>query len=130
METPTVKMGTHRRSKGRRREDASDQFLEEFGARLRARRDDLGITQTDLAHRLGVARPTLANFEAGRRSPDLLIVFHCAHHLQTTVAALLGEGTQLRVLDSERAMEHVVEQAVVALRVVLEDQLNRSVQKA
>ncbi len=42
----------------------------EAGERLRAARDDRGLSQTDAAARLGVARPRLAEWEAGRHVPD------------------------------------------------------------
>jgi transcriptional regulator with XRE-family HTH domain len=109
-------------------EASAEAWLAEFGERIRRRRDDLGIKQTELARQLGIARPTLANFEAGRRSPDLIIVFYAARYLDTTVSTLLGEGSQLRALDSERVVDEAVDLALGEFRIELKRTLRRGVQ--
>lgn len=41
-----------------------------FGTRLRQERDRLGLTQDELADRLGVSSGAQSNYERGNRSPD------------------------------------------------------------
>lgn len=42
--------------------------IDEFGAKVRAERERRGLRQIDVAAKAGIARPTLANIEAGRFS--------------------------------------------------------------
>ncbi len=46
--------------------------------RIRARREDAGLTQADLAGRIGVTRQTLIAIEQGRYSPTLELAFQIA----------------------------------------------------
>ena len=41
-----------------------------FGRRLKAAREDLGLSQERLAEAIGVVRRTLAHYEAGTKSPE------------------------------------------------------------
>ena len=45
----------------------------DFRAALRETRTAAGLTQTALAHRVGLSRPTIHNYEAGKTypSPDI-----------------------------------------------------------
>jgi transcriptional regulator with XRE-family HTH domain len=45
-------------------------YTEEYGQRLNTARVAVGITQTQLAERLGLTRSSIANIEAGRQSPS------------------------------------------------------------
>jgi HTH-type transcriptional regulator/antitoxin HipB len=42
-----------------------------FGAAVRRAREDLGMTQADLAARAGVGRPWLSELETGKRTAEL-----------------------------------------------------------
>ena len=42
-----------------------------FGNELRTARQRIGLTQADIAHATGIARPNIAAYEAGRREPRL-----------------------------------------------------------
>lgn len=55
------------------------------------RRHALGLTQAQLAERLGVDTETLSRFERGKHLPKLANLARLAYLLQTTVAALLAE---------------------------------------
>lgn len=63
---------------------------ENIGKRRRA----LGLTQAQLAERLGVDAETLSRFERGRHSPTLKNLARLAGLLQTTVSDLLAEERQ------------------------------------
>lgn len=43
----------------------------ELGARVRAERERLGLTQTELAERMETTQPTIARLEAGGVTPSL-----------------------------------------------------------
>lgn len=45
---------------------------------IRARREQAGLTQAELAHRIGVTRQTLIAIELGRYSPSLELAFMVA----------------------------------------------------
>lgn len=53
---------------------AADQERRRIGATIRALRQKIGATPDQLAHRVGIARPTLTNIELGHRGlrPELL----------------------------------------------------------
>jgi transcriptional regulator with XRE-family HTH domain len=63
---------------------------ENIGKRRRA----LGLTQAQLAERLGVDTETLSRFERGKHSPTLKNLARLAGLLQTTVSDLLAEERQ------------------------------------
>lgn len=58
------------------------------------RRRALGLTQAQLAERLGVDTETLSRFERGKHVPTLKNLIRLAGLLQTTVAELLVEDKQ------------------------------------
>lgn len=72
-----------------------------IGARLRARRRQLGLSQTDLAGKLGVSFQQVQKYERGsnRIAASTLIV--AAEALGTTVAWLVGEEGLGRSEDDE-----------------------------
>lgn len=45
--------------------------MEEIGKKLRMLRKGRGLTQQDVAQRLGMVRATISNYEVGRRTPHL-----------------------------------------------------------
>ena len=46
---------------------------------IRARREQVGLTQAELAGRVGVTRQTLIAIEQGKYSPTLELAFQIAH---------------------------------------------------
>jgi transcriptional regulator with XRE-family HTH domain len=62
-----------------------------LGARVRARRAELGLTQAALAARACISRPSVANVEAGRQNVGLRQLVSLAQALDVEVAALLRE---------------------------------------
>lgn len=44
---------------------------ESIGAKLRTLRKERKLTQQELADRLGIKRPSISNYEIGRRTPSL-----------------------------------------------------------
>ena len=68
-------------SNARRRgyEEAKDAF--ELGARVRTERERLGLTQTEMAQRMGTSQPTVARLEAGGVTPSLDTLHRAAEAL-------------------------------------------------
>jgi transcriptional regulator with XRE-family HTH domain len=62
-----------------------------LGARIRAARTALDLTQADLAYTVGLSRSSIANIETGRQEPPALTLGAIARALKTTTGDLLGE---------------------------------------
>lgn len=58
---------------------------------IAARRRALGLTQAQIAERLGVDTETLSRFERGKHLPSLATLERLAQVLATTIAELLSE---------------------------------------
>ena len=63
---------------------------QQFGSRIRARREKLKLSQKALAHNAGVHRTYLASLESGRRNPSLETIVKLAVALKVDVAELVG----------------------------------------
>jgi transcriptional regulator with XRE-family HTH domain len=74
------------------REPASE-LQREFGDRIRARRDELGLTQEALAHRADLQRAYIGQLETGMRSVGLDNLGRIAKALEIDLGDLL-EGLQ------------------------------------
>lgn len=67
-----------------------------IGGRLRARRRQLGMSQSDLAERLGVSFQQVQKYERGANRVAASTLVLAAEALGATVAWLVGEDTPLR----------------------------------
>ena len=63
-----------------------------FCRNLRARRIEAGLTQVDLAKRLGVSQPSVAQLETGEYVPSLDIVDRVAKALRVPPETLLSQA--------------------------------------
>jgi transcriptional regulator with XRE-family HTH domain len=61
----------------------------EFCERVKARRKELGLTQVQMAERLGISRPAYTEIESGRREPGLNQILRVASALKTTPQCLM-----------------------------------------
>ncbi len=66
-------------------------FDREVGLRLQRARKQCGITQEELAKRIGLPRPSYANIESGRQRVPLDVVWRAAIVLDLSIAALVPE---------------------------------------
>lgn len=64
-----------------------------LGRNLATHRRGLGLTQAEVAERLGVDTETLSRFERGKHVPALLTLERLASILGSTCGALLDEAT-------------------------------------
>ena len=63
---------------------------ERFGDAVRARREELGLTQEDLADRAGIHRTYVSDVERGTRNVSLVNIERLAAALSETMAELFG----------------------------------------
>lgn len=63
----------------------------ELGKKIRAHRDELGLTQAELADKLGLTYSSVSQWESGRATPRTPILRQLADLFGTTVADLMGE---------------------------------------
>lgn len=63
----------------------------DLGKKIRAHRDDLGLTQAELADKLGLTYSSVSQWESGRATPRTPILRQLADLFDTTVADLMGE---------------------------------------
>lgn len=93
---------------------AIDQFYIEIGRRVRLART--ALTQAQLARRIDLTRPSVANLEAGRQRIPIHTFLRLAHALGVSPTALLpeletgGHGQSLLVdisAESESAQEFI-----------------------
>lgn len=68
---------------------ADDDFNKHFGAVVRERRDKAGLTQQDLADRLGLSRTSVVNIEQGRQGIPLSSLPKFADALGCSASQLL-----------------------------------------
>ncbi|MBM6613848.1 helix-turn-helix transcriptional regulator [Desemzia sp. RIT804] len=61
----------------------------EIGKKIKQRRNELGITQDNLADRINVARSTISNWEIGRNYPDIQTIVLLSDELDISLDELL-----------------------------------------
>ena len=71
---------------------------QEFGERLRRYRKDKGLTQQELADRVGVSNKTVSRWESGGGYPDVSMLVPLARALGVAVDDLLDPGRPVRTL--------------------------------
>ena len=63
----------------------------DLGKKIRAHRDELGLTQAELADKLGLTYSSVSQWESGCATPRTPILRQLADLFDTTVAELMGE---------------------------------------
>lgn len=63
------------------------------GANIKARREESGMTQAELAKVVCTSRVVIAQYENGYKLPSLAVLARIADALGTTPAAILEAGT-------------------------------------
>ena len=74
-----------------------------FGARVRAARQQQGLTLDALAAAAGISRATLSNLERGEHSPSLTAATNVAGALRVSLAELLGDEDRRPVVTIPKA---------------------------
>src|SRR5437763_13503787 len=89
-----------------------------LGTNLRARRDEQGISLSELARRSGIAKGTLSQLESGSGNPTIQTVFSLSNALQVPVSTLLTERTDRDVVLVRSAGLEVLSSNAVDLRML------------
>jgi transcriptional regulator with XRE-family HTH domain len=89
-----------------------------LGANLRARRDDQGISLSELARRSGIAKGTLSQLESGAGNPTIETVFSLSNALGVPVSSLLSEPPTSGVVLVRSAELEVLSGDAVDLRML------------
>lgn len=90
--------------------------MQPIGRNIRALRQLLGVTQTKLAAKVGVAPAYISQIESMSRMPSVRVTHRIAEALGTTVGTLLGEANDV-TLEGRLSK---VEQLHLLKRLVLE----------
>ncbi len=85
----------------------------ELGMRIRALREERGVTQADFAREVLVARQTVSNWECGRTLPDVESLKLIAGYFGITVDELLDADAQ-RIIDETADARHTLIMWIVA----------------
>jgi DNA-binding XRE family transcriptional regulator len=83
----------------------STTLARQLGARIRALRDEVGITQEQLAWQAELDKGYLSQVEAGKRLPSIPVVVALAEHLGLETADLFVldlKNPRLRLLEAAR----------------------------
>lgn len=98
----------------------------EVGERLKARRNELHLTQDQVAESLGITRQTMSNWENGRSYPDIERVIRLSELYALSLDELLkGDQKMVRHLQENTVVNHFLKLFIgmllinVALMVVL-----------
>lgn len=72
--------------------ELADEICERIGERVRAAREDAGLSQAELGRRVGLSRPSIANLEAGRQdiTASRLVMIAVILDLDLDLAAIAG----------------------------------------
>ena len=79
------------RKLGRMKKKGRADIRERFGFAVKARREELGITQEELAHRAGIHRTYLSDTERGTRNVSLVSIEKLAAALEMSLSELFGQ---------------------------------------
>ena len=74
--------------------DQWDGFCAAFGGAVRARRERLGLSQEEFAHRAALDRTYVSGIERGVRNPTLRVIGRIAKALGTPAHKLLAAAEQ------------------------------------
>ena len=74
-----------------------------FQIRLKILREKAGLSQAELAQRLGIAQSTVGGGESGRREPNFAMLLTLSNFFQVSSDFLLGQEPLEEVLESDPA---------------------------
>ena len=64
-----------------------------IGSQIKKKREEGGVTQAELAQRMGVATITIRQYESGKRNPKLGVLRRIADALEIPLGQLVGNGS-------------------------------------
>ena len=101
---------------GQPREDGlSETLYRALGSAIRSRRELLGLSQSSLATRVGMARTTITNIESGGQSLMVHQLADVAHALRMTTTELFEQVGDTQVTESEDVIDPQMENLLMKL---------------
>lgn len=91
---------------------AEEKFFKDLGARLARARKAGGLTQTELAEKLGIPQQTLARYETGESRISVALLLEMSHILRFSIDDMLSGRSEAR---SKRGPASRLEQQMQAL---------------
>ena len=79
---------------------SEEAFYIQVGSNIRSRRNELSLSQGDLAKRLSISRVSLTNIENGKQLLSLYRFIQIAEILQTPIESLIGRNLKEREQDN------------------------------
>jgi transcriptional regulator with XRE-family HTH domain len=80
----------------------------EIGDQIRARRQSLNMTQTELAERSSVSKAMICDVEAGRKNPTIRLLGQLASGLECSISELLELDQTPRFVPNRREQQRVL----------------------
>jgi len=87
------------------------------GRRIKELREQLGLTQEELAEKASISRSALANYESGVREPKGIILVRLAEALETSADYILTGKTndQFGQPDNRASLQNYIEQRILTI---------------
>lgn len=85
------------------RPSSNPQLIHALAIELKARRNELGLTQEDLAGRCSLDRPYISLIEVGRKQPTLSVLYKLADALELPLGTFM-QRVQDRYLQAPSAL--------------------------
>lgn len=82
-------------------------ILRDFGRKIRAARKNAGLTQTEVANRLGISQHYLSRIELGRGNPTLAQASRFAEAVDCSLSLVLWPRVPARSQDAE-ALDRII----------------------
>lgn len=92
------------------RPSKNPELIEALALEVKVRRDELGLSQEDLAGRMQMDRPYISMIEVARKQPTLSVLFRLAQGLDMPLAGLM-ERVEMRYARVQKAHRAAAKQA-------------------
>jgi transcriptional regulator with XRE-family HTH domain len=90
--------------------------MDGLGEKLRARARELGVSDTEVARRLGLSQSRYANYVANKREPDFATLVRICRVLGTTPDLLLGFGAIPEASSEDERLRQEIQAALLSMR--------------
>ena len=89
--------------------------MDGLGEKLRARARDLGVSDTEVARRLGLSQSRYANYVVNKREPDFATFIKICRVLGTTPDLLLGFGATPEASSEDERLRQEIQAALLSM---------------
>lgn len=89
-----------------------------FGERLQQSRNNLNLTQQDIANEMHVSRQTISSWERGNSYPDINSLVSLSDYYQVSLDVLLKEDTGMKEYLEKKQVERSIKPTIMILFIV------------